>query len=252
MSFAFTKDEILKLLANVKSGKISVKKALSNIQTSPIKDLGYANIDYHRGVRQGASEAIFGQGKTKEQITGIVADMLSHKLENIIITKIEPSVAAYLKKKKLKLTYFPQAKIGVANFKKSKNPKGLIVIVSGGTSDMPVCEEAAITAEILGNKVERVYDVGVAGIHRILSKTEILLKAKVVIAVAGMEGALASVAAGLVSCPVIAVPTSVGYGANYGGLAALLSMLNSCANGVSVVNIDNGFGAGVIASRING
>jgi len=251
MSFAFTKDEILKLLSNVKTGKISPQKALANIQTAPIKNLGYANIDYHRGIRQGACETIFGQGKTKEQICGIVSDMSTRKLENIIITRIDLPVAAYLKKKKIKLTYFPQARIGVVNFKKAKNPKGLIVIVSGGTSDMPVCEEAAITAEILGNKVERVYDAGVAGIHRILSEAETLSKAKVIIAVAGMEGALASVTAGLVSCPVIAVPTSVGYGASFGGLAALISMLNSCADGVSVVNIDNGFGAGVIASRIN-
>jgi NCAIR mutase (PurE)-related protein len=245
------KNEILKILEKVKNGAISCQDALTQLKIAPVQNLGYANIDYHRSVRQGAPETVYGQSKTKEQIFGIVSQMSNQGLKNIIVTRISKDKISFLKKKKIKLAYYPIANLAVVNQTKISGKKGLIVVASGGTSDMPVCEEAAITAEILGSKVERLYDVGVAGVHRLLHKSEILAKARAVIAVAGMEGALASVVGGLVSCPVIAVPTSVGYGASFGGITALLAMLNSCANGVSAVNIDNGYGAGVIADRIN-
>ncbi|MDR3113628.1 MAG: nickel pincer cofactor biosynthesis protein LarB [Endomicrobium sp.] len=245
------KNDILQLLKKVKDGAISCQDALTQLKIAPFKNLGYANIDYHRVVRQGAPETVYGQSKTKEQIFGIVSQMSKQGLKNIIITRISKDKISFLKKKKIELTYYPVANLAAVNQAKISNKKGLIVIVSGGTSDIPVCEEAAVTAEILGSKVSRLYDVGVAGVHRLLHKSEILAKARAVIAVAGMEGALASVVGGLVSCPVIAVPTSVGYGASFGGVTALLAMLNSCANGVSVVNIDNGYGAAVIADRIN-
>jgi len=244
-------EKTLEILRKVQNGKLSAEKALTQLKVLPFKNLGYANIDYHRSLRQGACETIYGQSKTCEQICGIASDMISRGLNNIIVTRISKDKTTYLIKKKIKLKYYPVANLAVVNPKEIKNKKGSIAIVSGGTSDMPVCEEAALTAETLGSRVTRLYDVGVAGIHRLLSCSETLASARVVVAVAGMEGALASVAGGLVSCPVIAVPTSVGYGANFKGVAALLSMLNSCANGVSVVNIDNGFGAGVIADRIN-
>jgi NCAIR mutase (PurE)-related protein len=244
------KEEILSLLKMVKSGIISPEDAVLRLQIAPFKDLGFANIDYHRGLRQDCGEIIFGQGKTQEQILDIVLDMLNNNLANIIISRVSKKTADFLAKQ-INIEYYQIAKIAIV--KRIKNIKllGDIVIVSGGTSDMPVCEEAAITAEVLGSNVTRIYDVGVAGIHRLLSKYEILMKARVIIAVAGMEGALASVVGGLVNCPIIAVPTSVGYGTNFKGLSALLAMLNSCANSISVVNIDNGFGAGFIASRIN-
>ncbi|MDR1086741.1 MAG: nickel pincer cofactor biosynthesis protein LarB [Endomicrobium sp.] len=244
------KEEILNLLKMVKSGTISPEDAVLHLQIAPFKDLGVANIDYHRGLRQGCGEIIFGQGKTQEQILDIALNMLNNNLANIIITRVSQKTADFLAKQ-IDIEYYQIAKIAIV--KRIKNIKllGNIVIASGGTSDIPVCEEAAITAEMLGSNVMRIYDVGVAGIHRLLSKYEILTKARVIIAVAGMEGALASVVGGLVSCPIIAVPTSVGYGANFKGLSALLAMLNSCANGISVVNIDNGFGAGFVANRIN-
>jgi NCAIR mutase (PurE)-related protein len=245
------KNEILEILQKVKNGEISCENAFTQLKISPFKNLGYANIDYHRSVRQGAPETVYGQSKTKEQIFGIVSDMSKQGLKNIIITRVSKEKVLFLKKKKIKLKHYPAANLAVVNQTETACKKGLIVVVSGGTSDTAVCEEAAITAETLGNKVERLYDVGVAGVHRLFNRAEILAKADAVIAVAGMEGALASVVGGLVSCPIIAVPTSVGYGASFGGIAALLSMLNSCANGVSVVNIDNGYGAGVIAHRIN-
>ena len=243
---------VLEILKKVKSGQISCENALTQLKISPFKDLGYANIDYHRSVRQGAPETVYGQSKTKEHIFGIVSDMSKKGIKNIIITRISPEKVSFLKRKKINLKYYPIANLAVVNQTKNTNKNGLVVVVSGGTSDIPVCEEAALTAETLGSKVERLYDVGVAGMHRLLHRAELFSKARAVIAVAGMEGALPSVVGGFVSCPVIAVPTSVGYGASFGGIAALLSMLNSCANGVSVVNIDNGYGAGVIAHRING
>ena len=216
----------------------------------PFEDLGYAKIDHHRGVRQGIPEVIFGSGKTAEQIIGIASAMKEKGNSNILITRLSKEEANYIKEK-LELSYDELSGIGVVGKKSEITAETTIVVATGGTSDMPIAEEAALTAEVLGNKVVRLYDVGVAGLHRLLSRLDVLMSAKVIIAVAGMEGALASVIGGLVDCPVIAVPTSIGYGSNLGGLSALLSMLNSCASGVSVVNIDNGFGAGYLASMIN-
>ncbi|MDR1663089.1 MAG: nickel pincer cofactor biosynthesis protein LarB [Endomicrobium sp.] len=245
------KKTIIKLLKMVQSGTISPEDAILRLQTVPFEDLGFANIDYHRNLRQGSGEAIFGQGKTKEQIANIVLNMLDENIDNIIITRISKETADFLVKQKINLEYHLIAKIAVVKHNKISKLIGSVVIVSGGTSDIPICEEAAITAETLGSQVTRLYDVGVAGIHRLLSKYITLAKARVIVTVAGMEGALASVVGGLVSCPIIAVPVSVGYGSNFEGLSALLTMLNSCSNGISVVNIDNGFGAGIIANRIN-
>jgi NCAIR mutase (PurE)-related protein len=245
------KKQILELLNRVKDGQISPDDALLRLQISPFEDLGFANIDYHRGLRQGIGEIIYNQNKTPEQIKDIILNMLAKGLNNILITRTSQQTADFLIEQKINLEYYSVAKLAVANRDHKIKQAGSVVVASGGTSDMPVCEEAAITAEVLGSRVTRVYDVGVAGLHRLLSRHDIFAKARVIVAVAGMEGALASVIGGLVSCPVIAVPTSVGYGSNFNGLSALLAMLNSCANGISVVNIDNGFGAGFIANRIN-
>lgn len=209
----------------------------------------YADIDLHRTVRQGMPEVIYGEGKTAEQIVGIASAMKERGMTNIMATRLSEEKAQRIMEE-LEMDYDPVSRIGVVNRKETEK-LGKIVVVAAGTSDLPVAEEAAVTAELYGNRVERIYDVGVAGIHRLLSKLPALEDAKAIVAVAGMEGALVSVVGGLVACPVIGVPTSVGYGANFGGLAALLSMLNSCASGVSVVNIDNGFGAAVLASKIN-
>ncbi|MDR1784430.1 MAG: nickel pincer cofactor biosynthesis protein LarB [Endomicrobium sp.] len=217
----------------------------------PFESLEHTNIDYHRVLRQGYGEVIYGQNKTSEQIKDIISNMLAKGLSNIIITRIRQSIVDFLVEQKIDIEYYSVAKLAIVKRNNKIKLKGSIVVASGGTSDIPVCEEAAITSEVLGSRVTRLYDVGVAGLHRLLSQYNILAKARVVIVVAGMEGALTSVVGGLVSCPVIAVPTSIGYGANLNGLCALLAMLNSCANGVSVVNIDNGFGAGYIANRIN-
>ena len=237
------------ILSRVQSGEISVDDALKHLKTQPFEDLGYAMIDHHRAVRQGAGEVVYGAGKTAEQIAGICAHLAAAGAENILITRMSPDKAEYVRKA-VPLDYDPMSQVGVAAPKKIERV-GNIAIATGGTSDMPVAEEAARTAEALGSRVTRLYDVGVAGLHRLLSHLDLLEGARVVIAIAGMEGALASVVGGLVSCPVIAVPTSVGYGASFHGVATLLSMLNSCASGVSVVNIDNGFGAGFLAHRIN-
>ena len=237
------------ILSRVQSGEISVDDALKHLKTQPFEDLGYAMIDHHRAVRQGAGEVVYGAGKTAEQIAGICVHLAAAGAENILITRMSPDKAEYVRKA-VPLDYDPMSQVGVAAPKKIERV-GNIAIATGGTSDMPVAEEAARTAEALGSRVTRLYDVGVAGLHRLLSHLDLLEGARVVIAIAGMEGALASVVGGLVSCPVIAVPTSVGYGASFGGVAALLSMLNSCASGMSVVNIDNGFGAGYLASMIN-
>ena len=244
------KKDYLELLYKVKEGTVSPEQMLTKIQTKPFEDLGFANIDYHRAVRQGMPEVIYGRSKTDEQIFEIVKKMLESRVKDILVTGISQS-AAKLLKVNFDTEHYEMANLAVVNRNKDKQRIGNIVIASGGTSDMPICEEAAITAELFGSNVTRMYDVGVAGIHRLLAKVDILAKARVVVAVAGMEGALASVLGGLVSCPVIAVPTSVGYGASFSGVAALLSMLNSCASGVSVVNIDNGFGAGYLANMIN-
>jgi NCAIR mutase (PurE)-related protein len=244
------KTELLNLLTQVKRSKIHPQEALSLIKSPHIEDLGYAKIDCHRQLRQGVSEIIFGENKTPQQLQSIVSSMVNKNFKNIIITRTSIQTAKFLKKN-FDVTYSPQAHIAIIAKTKKIKKVGNIVIASGGTSDIPICEEAAIIAETLGNKVHRLYDVGVAGIHRLLSKQEILQKARVIIVVAGMDGALPSVIGGIVNCPIIAVPTSVGYGANFNGLSALLCMLNSCSSGTAVVNIDNGFGAGYIANRIN-
>ena len=254
--------DILKLLEQVKKGEIPVDDAVLKLKEAPFEDMGFARPDLHRGLRQGRSEVIYGQGKTPEQILKITEHLIAHGQEKVLITRMSSEAAQYLDKGRSEavseFTYHELSRVGIACGKpdtsaKEPLPSGKIVIATGGTSDIPVAEEAALTAEFYGNNVVRLYDVGVAGIHRLLHKDamDILMTANVVIAIAGMEGALASVVGGLVDCPVIAVPTSVGYGASFGGLSALLSMLNSCASGVSVVNIDNGFGAGYLASMIN-
>ena len=241
--------EIRALLERVRSGETAPEEAARLLSRTAYEDLGYAKVDHHRAARQGAAEVIFGQGKTAEQIEGIVRSMMGRGAENIIVTRLSEEKEALLRGK-VPYRYSAQARLAVAN--PAERPlTGDVAVVSAGTSDLAVCEEAALTAEALGSRVHRVYDAGVAGLHRLLGSLPVLEQARCIVAVAGMEGALPSVVGGLVSCPVIAVPTSVGYGANLGGLAALLAMLNSCASGVSVVNIDNGFGAGFLASRIN-
>ena len=244
------REELRILLEKVESGQQTAADALSDISLQPDMLVGnYADIDLHRHMRQGMPEVIYGAGKTAEQIVGIASAMKQKGLKNILITRLSEEKADEIAKT-LEFSYYSTPQIGIVNEAKTEK-KGKIVVVAAGTSDLPVAEEAAMTAELYGNQVERVYDVGVAGIHRLLHRLPIMEDANAIIAVAGMEGALVSVIGGLVACPVIGVPTSVGYGANFGGLAALLSMLNSCASGVSVVNIDNGFGAGVLASKIN-
>lgn len=238
------------LLKKVAAGEISPEEAELIIKTPPSLDIGIANIDLHRKARQGASEVIYGDGKTAEQILKIAQAMVDSGQGDILITRLSKEKADAIRKE-IDIDYRETAKIGIIGKPASPDGIGKILVICGGTSDIPVAEEAAITAEMMGNEVVRVYDVGVAGIHRLLSRTEDILSATVVIAVAGMEGALASVVAGIASCPVVAVPTSIGYGASFGGVAALLAMLNSCASGVSVTNIDNGFGAAMMASKIN-
>lgn len=242
--------ELKNILEQVASGQMSVEDALVRSEMAPFEDLGFAKLDHHRGVRQGAGEVIYGAGKTARQIHDIAKALRTGGQEMVLITRMAPE-AVQTVGADLPLWYDPISRIGIVGEKPVPDGKGKIVIASGGTSDMRVSEEAALTAEALGNEVVRLYDVGVAGIHRLLAHSEDIMTARVVVAVAGMEGALASVVGGLTAAPVIAVPTSVGYGANFGGLSALLSMLNSCASGVSVVNIDNGFGAGYLASIIN-
>ncbi len=215
-----------------------------------VEELGYARVDLDRKRRQGASEVVFAEGKTVEQIAGITRSLLAAGQEPVLITRMDARKAEELART-LPLDYHADAGLGIVGEVPKPDGKGTILIVTGGTSDIPVAEEAALTAEVLGNKVERVFDAGVSGVHRLLAEQERISSARVIVAVAGMEGALPSVVGGLAKCPVIAVPTSVGYGASFGGVAALLGMLNSCASGVSVVNIDNGFGAGYQASMIN-
>lgn len=238
------------ILANVAGGKITTEEALTRIKLAPFDDISIANIDTHRGIRQGISEIIFGEGKTQEQINVIAHRLYESGQRTVLITRMSETAADYFVKD-IPFTYYSEAKIGLVGEMILPKHDGYILVATGGTSDIPVAEEAALTAEILGNKVARVYDVGVAGIHRLLARMELIMNARVIIAIAGMEGALASVIGGLADCPVIAVPTSVGYGSSFGGIAALLSMLNSCSSGVSVVNIDNGFGAGYLAGMIN-
>ena len=242
--------DMRKLLEQVKDGSVSVDDAMLKLKISPFEDIGYAKVDLHRRIRQGAAEVIYGAGKTPEQILGIMQTMIRNGQRRILITRMSREAADFVSKT-LPLDYRKEAKVGIAGGFPVPDGIGKIVIATGGTSDIPVAEEAALTAEIQGNEVVRLYDVGVAGVHRLLAHMDLVMEASVVVAVAGMEGALASVIGGLTDCPVIAVPTSVGYGASFGGVSALLSMLNSCASGVSVVNIDNGFGAGFLAGRIN-
>lgn len=243
--------DIKKVLEGVQNGSVSIDDAMLALKMEPFEDLGYAKVDHHRKVRQGAAEVIYGASKTPEQMIGIIESMLSHGQETILITRLSEEAAAEIEKVHGKMRYDKLSKVGIIGQMPQPTGRGKVVIATGGTSDIPVAEEAALTAEVHGNEVVRLYDVGVAGIHRLLNHSQDLMTASVVIAVAGMEGALASVVGGLCDCPVIAVPTSVGYGASFGGVSALLSMLNSCASGVSVVNIDNGFGAGYLASMIN-
>lgn len=238
------------LLEAVAAGRLSVEQAVLELKEEPFKDIGHSVIDSHRELRQGAAEIIYGAGKIPQQIESIVSAMREQGQKTVLITKMSKE-AAKLMSKQGEFVYHETAKIGIVGRMPLPDGKGKIVVATGGTSDMPVAEEAALTAEVLGNHVVRIYDVGVAGLHRLLAHIDEIMTAKVIIAVAGMEGALASVIGGLADCPVIAVPTSVGYGASFGGVSALLSMLNSCASGVSVVNIDNGFGAGYQASLIN-
>ena len=244
--------DLIKILEDVKNKNISVKEAEALIKTEPFADLDFAKIDLQRKNRQGAGEVIYGAGKTSAQIKSIVEKMLEGSDDGILITRLSKESSDVLKEAfGEKYKYHEDAKIGLVGDMKKPDGLGKILVLTGGTSDIPVAEEAALTAEFLGNEVERIYDVGVAGIHRLFSHMDSIVNASVIIAIAGMEGALASVVGGLADCPVIAVPTSVGYGASFEGISALLSMLNSCASGVTVVNIDNGFGAGFSASRIN-
>ena len=241
---------LLRLLERVKSGELSLEGATKELSVLPYEDLLCAKLDHHRNLRVGFPEVIFGQGKTVEQLT-IIAEHLAARSDRVLITHASQEAFTAVQQKIQDAIYNPVARAIIVNRVKGANAQLGITIVSGGTSDIPVAEEAVVTAELMGNKVERVYDVGVAGLHRLLDNLPQLRQARVVVAVAGMEGALPSVIAGLVPAPGIAVPTSVGYGASFGGLAPLLTMLNSCAPGVAVVNIDNGFGAGYLAGLIN-
>lgn len=248
-------DNLRKLLNEVRSGRVSVEDAMKSLSTLPFEDIGFAKLDHHRALRTGTPEVIFCQGKSLGQISGIVRNMIAHDDSNILGTRA--SAEAYEAVREAvgpgyPVEYHEAARCVFVRRREIRcNEAKYIAVVTGGTADIPVAEEAAVTAEVLGNRVRRIYDVGVAGLHRLLAQLEGLRGANVLIAVAGMEGALPSVVAGLVDKPVIAVPTSVGYGANFGGVSALLTMINSCASGVSVVNIDNGFGAGFLASMIN-
>ena len=242
--------QIKNLLNEYKSGTIDEEKFIEEISQLPYSDLDYAKIDNHREIRNGYPEVIYSQGKSTKHIVGIVGKMLERGEENILLTRASQEVYTALSQEFDDLKYYEDANVIVVAPKVFENPLKGILVVTAGTADISVAEEAAITAEVFGNEVERLYDVGVAGIHRLLSKMDVLNRAKVIVCVAGMEGALLSVVGGLVDVPVIGVPTSVGYGASFDGLAALLSMLNSCASGSSVVNIDNGFGAGYLASMI--
>jgi NCAIR mutase (PurE)-related protein len=243
-------DSLRKLFDQVKKGSLSPDAAVQRLRHLPFEDLGFAKVDHHRPLRAGMPEVIFGQGKTPTQVAEIFSRLARHG-KNVLVTRADEKQFAAVKKRARGAEYHPMARAITLHRDRKKLGKGTIAVVSAGTSDIPVAEEAVVTAEIMGNDVEHVYDVGVAGIHRLLASREMLAKARVVIVCAGMEGALPSVVAGLISAPVIAVPTSVGYGASFHGLAALLGMMNSCASNVTVVNIDNGFGAGYVASIIN-
>lgn len=243
-------DSIRKLLQQVRAGELSPDDAVERLRHLPFEDLGFAKVDHHRALRVGMPEVVFGERKTPEQVAGIFKRLARHG-NNVLATRASKEQFAAVKKVVRAAKYEAEARAIVLRRDRAKYGKGTICVVSAGTSDIPVAEEAVITAELMGNEVQRFYDVGVAGIHRLLAHREAISKARVVIVCAGMEGALPSVVGGLVGVPVIAVPTSVGYGAAFQGLAALLGMMNSCASNVTVVNIDNGFGAGYVASLIN-
>lgn len=240
----------LQILEDTKTGRITPEEALLKLRMQPFEDLGYAKVDHHRQLRTGVAEIIYGENKKADQITGIALSMLNKGQESVIITRVGP-IDAQIISKKLPITYHEKARIATLGHRPKPDGLGTIVVATGGTTDIPVAEEAAVTAEYLGNDVTRMYDVGVAGLHRLLARLDDLMSAQVIVAAAGMEGALPSVIGGLVDVPVIAVPVSVGYGASFDGLAALLTMLNSCASGVCTMNIDNGFGGGYLASMIN-
>lgn len=246
----FTQEWLLATLEKLRRGEISVAETLEKLTFFPYEEVGFANIDHHRLLRKGFPEVIFGQGKTPEQVSAIAERLVSHS-ECLLVTHASQEVFTCLKERVADASYNPLSRTVVVDRSKDIRARPGITVVCGGTADIPVAEEAAVTAEIMGNRVEKVFDVGVAGIHRLLDKVEVLRRSKVLVVVAGMEGALPSVIGGLVPVPIIAVPTSIGYGASFNGLAPLLTMLNSCAPGVAVVNIDNGFGAGYMASLIN-
>jgi NCAIR mutase (PurE)-related protein len=243
-------DQLRELFEQVREGAVDIEAALTRVRHLPFEDLGFAKVDHHRALRHGMPEVIFAKGKTPQQTVAIAASLLE-QAPNVLITRADRETSDLVLEKLPCAEYLPLS--GAIRFWRDKTlrGKGRIVVVCAGTSDMPVAEEAQITAEVMGNEVEAIHDIGVAGIHRLMSNREKLTAGRVVIVCAGMEGALPSAVGGLVSCPVIAVPTSVGYGASFHGLAALLGMLNSCASNVTVVNIDNGFGAGYVASLIN-
>ena len=245
-----TTTEAIQLLEKFRAGGVSREKVLRAFQAAPVVDLTFAQVDTHRALRKGFPEVVFAAGKTARQVLGIVTELVERE-QRVLVTRATAEHASVLRRKFKKAVYHELARcVTICQTPPRKRP-GSIAVVCAGTSDLPVAEEAAVTAEIMGNQVERISDVGVAGLHRFLSRLDAIQKANVIIVVAGMEGALPSVVAGMVSKPVIAVPTSIGYGASFGGLAALLGMLNSCGSGVTVVNIDNGFGAGYAASQIN-
>lgn len=244
-------EKLKELLAKVKSGDTEIEEAFEELKLLPFEDIGFAHIDHHRSIRQGFPEVILGSGKTAKQIISII-ERLENKGANILVTRVNEEQAGKITKRLPRVTYDPTSRtVFRINNESASRSKGTILIITAGTSDIPVAEEAVITCELMGEPIEKLYDVGVAGIHRLLAHTKLISKASVIIVIAGMEGALASVVGGLTDKPIIAVPTSVGYGASFGGVASLLGMLNTCAPGVAVVNIDNGFGGAYMASLIN-
>jgi hypothetical protein len=242
-------ENLRELLKAVKKGEISIEEAYQRLKRLAFVDLGFAKVDHHRKIRTGFSEVIFCHNKSRDQVKAVAIELLKYS-ETLLATKADVSAYEAIKEIASDAKYYSESKLVVVDRRKKKEKRGFALVISAGTSDLPIAEEAAITADLMGARVERLYDVGVAGVHRLLSHAELFEKAQVVVVVAGMDGVLPSLVGGLVSCPVIAVPTSVGYGASFNGLAALLTMLNSCASGVAVVNIDNGFGAGYIAALI--
>ncbi len=245
-----TTEQLREVLSLVRTRKLSVDAAVERVRHLPFEDLGFAKVDHHRALRHGMPEVIFGKGKTPEQVLGIATRLLQN-VKNVLITRAEEKAAALVTAKIRNAEYFPLSGAIRVWGDRTIRGKGKIAVVCAGTSDIPVAEEAQVTAEVMGNEVDAIHDIGVAGIHRLMSNRERLVSARVVVVVAGMEGALPSVVGGLVGGPVIAVPTSIGYGASFGGLSALLTMLNSCSSNITVVNIDNGFGGGYVASLIN-